>query len=140
MKIEPDLNVLIKDLKSELDLIFKTDEWLYQERVAITSDIDQKVNELDKIYKAIKIKRLLQQKNQVAIRNILKTESGSIKDIIVKIMSLPEAIDLLEKTTNQYGAYNYMQHLKTWESDGYDIARSSKLKFKNKKKDTNNEK
>ena len=127
MKIKQDLNVLLENIKTEIDLIFRTDEWLAQERTALAADIDEKVKELEMIYTAIKIKSMLQQKNQVAMKQILRTESGSIKDVIVKIMSLPEAIKALKNCKDKWDITNYLDQVETWNYDGYDLKRSTEI-------------
>jgi len=121
-----DLDVLTKQLKNELDLITKTDEWLNQERVSLSTDIDEKVKDLERILLAMKIKRLLQSKNMVAVKHIIKNENGCIRDIMIKILSLPDAIDLLDDSSNIVGRKNFRKHISDWLKDGYDVD-SSKL-------------
>lgn len=123
-----DLNVMLYDLKGELDLITKSDQWLNQEKISLSADIDEKVKDLEKILLAMKIKNMLQSKNMVAVQQIIKTSQGGIKDIVIKIMSLPDAIDLYDKSENEIDKANYLQHIDNWAKDGYDIQLSKALR------------
>lgn len=123
-----DLNILLSELKTELELITKTDQWLEQEKISLSADIDEKVKELEKILIAMKIKSMLQNKNMVAVKQIIKTANGNIKDMVIRIMSLPDAIDLCAQTDNEIDRVNYLQHISDWAKDGYDIKLSKALR------------
>lgn len=123
-----DLSILLNELKAELELITKTDHWLEQEKISLSADIDEKVKELEKILIAMKIKSMLQNKNMVAVKQILKTTKGSIKDVIIRIMSLPDAIELVNQAEDELERVNYLQHMTDWVKDGYDIKLSKALR------------
>lgn len=123
-----DLSTLLYELKGELDLITKTDEWLDREKVSLSADIDEKVKELEKILLAMKVKNILQSKNMVAVKQIIKTQEGGIKDIVLRIMSLPDAIELYNKSDNHLEEVQYLQNITAWEKDGYDIITSKALR------------
>lgn len=123
-----DLHNLMQQLAGDLDLIITTDEWLNQERIYLAADIDAKVRELEKIIIAKKIKSILQNKNMVAVKQIIKTDNGNIKDIVIKLMSLPDAIDLMEECEDKIDQVNYLNQITNWETDGYDIESSKALR------------
>jgi hypothetical protein len=100
---------------------------IYFNAFSISAEIDTKVRELSKILSATKIKRMLQNKNMVAVRDIIKSTNGSVKDVTVKIMALPDAIDSLDNKTSDTEAINVSQQLIVWQSDGYDIDTSRQL-------------
>lgn len=118
----------MQQLAGDLDLIITTDEWLNQERIYLAADIDAKVRELEKIIIAKKIKSILQNKNMVAVKQIIKTDNGNIKDIVIKLMSLPDAIDLMEECEDKIDQVNYLNQITNWETDGYDIESSKALR------------
>jgi hypothetical protein len=123
-----DLHNMMLQLAGDLDLLVTSDEWLNQERIYLAADIDQKVRELEKVMLAKKIKCILQNKNMVAVKQIIKTDNGNIKDVVVKLMSLPDAIDLVEQYDDKMGRANYLHQIYNWETDGYDIESSKALR------------
>lgn len=129
MTHKEDLNFLLRQLGEEKDLILRTEKWLTQEKISISADIDEKVRELEKILVAIKVKNMLQDKNMVALKQVLRNDNGSIKDIIIKIMSLPDAIDMCEKSENHLDKINYLKHMTEWDKEGYDIKLSADLRI-----------
>lgn len=123
-----DLHNMMLQLAGDLDLLVTSDEWLNQERIYLAADIDQKVRELEKVILAKKIKCILQNKNMVAVKQIIKTDNGNIKDVVVKLMSLPDAIDLMEQYDDKMGRASYLNQINNWETDGYDIESSKALR------------
>lgn len=123
-----DLNLLLSQLGEDKDLILKTEKWLNQEKISLSADIDEKVRELEKILIAIKVKNMLQDKNMVALKQVLRNNSGAIRDIVIKIMSLPDAIDMCNKADNHLDKNNYLRHMTEWDKEGYDIKLSADLR------------
>ena len=120
---------LLTDIGEDADLLTRSDEWLEQERRHIASELDEKARELEKLLLAQRIKRLLQQKNLVAVQQILRTANGEMKDIIVRLMKLPDAIHLMEQARiDTVDEANAAGQLLTWDLDGYDIDTSRSLR------------
>lgn len=120
---------LLNDIGDDADLLVRSDEWLEQERKVVASQLDEKARELEKLLLAQKIKRLLQQKNLVAVQQILRTAEGEMKDIIVRLMKLPDAMHLLEERKHDtIDEVNTAGQFMTWDNDGYDLATSRALR------------
>lgn len=119
---------LLNDIGEDADLLTRSDEWLEQERTLVASQLDEKARELEKVLLAQKIKKLLQQKNLVAVQQILRTADGEMKDIIVRLMKLPDAISLIDKQQDTVDEVNAAAQFMTWDNDGYDIATSRALR------------
>lgn len=120
---------LISEIGDDADLLTRSDEWLEEERRATATELDKKTQELRIVLLAQRIKSLLQQKNLVAVRQLLHTTDGQTKDIIIKIMNLPDALRLLSEPQDTLDEVNSTaQHL-TWNKDGYDITRSAALRI-----------
>lgn len=123
------LNNLLHDIGEDADLLIRSDEWLEQERRIISCEIDEKIKELEKLLLAQRIKRLLQQKNLVAVQEILRSANGDPADIIIKLMKLPDAIYLMEQNNlDIMDGMNAANQLLSWDSDGYDIITSRALR------------
>ena len=120
---------LLDDIGEDADLLTRSDEWLEQERRNVASALDERVQELEKLLIAQKIKRLLQQKNLVAVQQILRSADGEMKDIIVRLMKLPDAVHLMEQSqVDTLDSINAAGQFVTWDNDGYDIATSRTLR------------
>jgi len=120
---------LVQELGEDADLLVRHDDWLEAERKSKAAELDRAANELRAIMLAQKIKRALQQKNLVAVQQILKDTDGKVVDIIIKILNLPDALSLL--STSQYDTLdqvNFAAQLSGWDNDGYDIATSASLR------------
>jgi len=113
---------LISDLGDNADLLVKSDEWLESERRATAAELDRCANELRAIQLAQRIKRALQQKNNVAIQELVHDMDGDIQDIVIRILSLPKAIQKLdsEQPDTLSVLHNLMQ-IKNLHADGYDV-------------------
>ena len=118
---------LIKEIGDDADLLIRNDEWLEEERRITATELDQKAQELHAILLAQRIKKLLQQKNQVAVQQILRTTDGKTKDIIIKIMNLPNALRLLSSPLDTLDELNSAAQLINWDSDGYNLPDSAAL-------------
>jgi len=120
---------LLNDIGDDADLLTRSDDWLEQERRIVASELDEKARELEKLLLAQRIKRLLQQKNLVAVQQILRTANGEMQDIIVRLMKLPEAIHLLEQCRQDtIDDVNTAAQLLNWNNDGYDLSTSRALR------------
>jgi hypothetical protein len=120
---------LLTEIGDDADLLTRSDDWLEQERRVVASQLDEKARELEKLLLAQKIKKLLQQKNLVAVQQILRTADGEMKDIIVRLMKLPDAVHLLERHKQEtLDEVNAAGQFMTWDNDGYDLATSRALR------------
>lgn len=122
------LNTLIYEIGDDADLLTRTDEWLEEERRATAAELDEKANELRAIHLAQRIKKLLQNKNLVAVQQILRTTDGITKDIIIKIMRLPDALLSLRDQSDTLDEINAAAQFMTWGKDGYDLPTSAALR------------
>lgn len=119
----------MNNIGEDADLLTRCDAWLEQERKIVASQLDEKARELEKLLLAQKIKKLLQQRNLVAVQQILRTAEGDMKDVIIKLMNLPDAIYLLEQQHQEtIDKLNTTAQLTTWNDDGYDVATSRALR------------
>lgn len=114
---------LINDLGENADLLVRSDAWLENERRSTAAELDRCCNELRAIQIAQRIKRALQQKNMVAVQELIHDMDGNIQDIVVRILDLPKAIQKLNGKVPQdtLDAINSMVQIKGWRSDGYDV-------------------
>lgn len=116
------------EIGEDADLLIRNDEWLEEERRVTATELDQKAQELRVILLAQRIKKLLQQKNQVAVQQILRTTDGITKDIIIKIMNLPNALHMLSSPQDTLDELNLAAQLINWDSDGYNLPDSAALR------------
>lgn len=120
---------LLEDIGEDADLLIRSDAWLEQERKNVASELDERARELEKVLIAQKIKRLLQQKNLVAVQQILRSANGEMKEIIVRLMKLPDAMHLMEQPqVDVLDGINTSSQFMTWDKDGYDIQTSRSLR------------
>lgn len=112
-----DIDVLLIQLHGSLDLITRTDAWLEREKISLSASIDEKVRELEKILLAMRIKIKLQQTNSVAIIQTTTQHSG-IQDQVVRIMSLPQALELHKHDPN---GSPWLENTQRFKADGYDV-------------------
>jgi hypothetical protein len=124
-----DLIALMTDLGEDADLLTRSDQWLENERRLKTADLDKATKELQAVILAQKIKTHLQQKNLVAIQQILRSADGEIRDIIIRIMNLPDAIAMMQSQSHDVlDKINNLAQITGWKSDGYDLKTSSLLR------------
>lgn len=114
---------LINDLGDDADLLLWSDEWLESERRIAATELDRCANELHAIHLAQRIKRALQQKNLVAVQELVMDADGDVRDILIRILKLPEAV----RRANELYPHDSMvmanliaQHY-GWQTDGYDV-------------------
>lgn len=119
---------LINTLGDDATLLTRSDEWLERERQATAQKMDMLANELRAIMLAQRIKRLLQQKNLVAVQHLLKSEDGKVRDIIIRLMNLPDALQMLRPTEDHLEEFNRIAQIQGWKKDGYDIEASAALR------------
>jgi hypothetical protein len=122
------LTNMLRDIGDDADLLTKSDEWLESNRKSIAQEVDMKLQELKKILLAQKIKSLLQSKNLVAVQQLLRDNEGNIKDIIVRLMKLPDAVKLMDNTKDMSDVANAAYQFEIWNEDGYDIETSRALR------------
>lgn len=119
---------LMHEIGNDADLLTRSDEWLEKERLRTADALQEVANTLRAIQLAQTIKRHLQNKNLVAVQQILRTTNGDVKKIIIKIMSLPDALVLLAKPQDTLDQLNTAAQLHGWNRDGYDLATSAALR------------
>ena len=115
--------ILINDLGEDADLLTRSDEWLESERRSAATELDRYANELRAIHLAQRIKRALQQKNLVAVQELVRDINGDIQDVLIKILDLPKALHHLKTSTVHDHAdilYAIAQY-HGWKKDGYDV-------------------
>lgn len=113
---------MIHEIGEDADLLARSDEWLDSQRKHITLQMSALADELGAVLIAQKYKVKLQEKNLVAVMEI---EEDNAFDTVVKVMSLPDAINQLKFSTSKL---NKKAQYKNWEDDGYDIQTSSLLR------------
>lgn len=123
------LMTLINEIGDDADLLTRSDEWLEEERKATAASLDSIARELQAIQTAQRIKRLLQQRNLVAVQSIIRSTDGEIRDILIRIMNLPDAISILRAQNNDtIDQVNIAGQIAGWTADGYDVATSAQLR------------
>jgi hypothetical protein len=119
----------ISELGEDADLLTRHDDWLETQRSALQDDLEQKATELRAVLLAQRIKRLLQQKNLVAVQHLIRSSEGKVVDIVIRIMNLPDALQhLLKKPTDTLDEVNAAGQVHGWAKDGYDIPGSKALR------------
>ena len=118
----------INELGEDADLLTRHDCWLETQRNALQGDLEQKATELRAILLAQRIKRLLQQKNLVAVQQLVRSSEGKIVDIVIRIMNLPDALQYLLKPVDTLDEINTAAQVYGWDKDGYDIPVSRALR------------
>lgn len=119
---------LIESLGDDAALLARSDEWLEESRRATAQKMEQLSNELRAIMLAQRVKRLLQQKNLVAVQHLLRNEEGEVKDIVIRLMNLPDALQILKPSEDHLDEMNRMAQLHGWNKDGYDLETSAALR------------
>ena len=116
---------LIKQLGEDFDLLTLSDEWLEEERKSVSADLERCAKDLRAIIIAQRAKKLLQDKNMVAVQSLVKSNDGNITDVLVNIMSLPEALELLSQADKD-NLSDILIHaqIEGWSKDGYDFKNS----------------
>jgi hypothetical protein len=117
------LMTFINDLGEDADLLVRSDVWLENERRETAAELDRCANELRAIQLAQRIKTALQQKNLVAVQELVRSIDGGIQDIVVRILDLPKAMRKLNGNVPQdkLDAVNSIAQVRGWRSDGYDV-------------------
>lgn len=117
------LMVLINNLGDNADLLVRSDEWLESERRVAATQLDHYANELRAIQLAQRIKRALQQKNLVAVQELVRNTDGQVQDILIRILDIPKAIEKIKKseTQDESDLFNAVGQYHGWKKDGYDV-------------------
>lgn len=124
-----DINQTLARIGSDnYDFLLCNDAWLESEYKLKTAKLDNIISELRAIENARKLKRYLQQTNQVIVQRLIRDNDGSVSDISLDIMDLPSAACALEDTVDVIGTINAVSQYKTWQDDGYDVKLSRSLR------------
>ena len=118
----------LTELGEDADLLARHDDWLENQRKITASELDRNANQLRAVLLAQQIKSALQQKNLVAVQELVRNEEGEVIDIVIKIMSLPDALQKLLKTKDTLDEVNVAGQVYGWDLDGYDIQTSKQLR------------
>ncbi len=122
------LTNLITEIGDDADLLARSDSWLAMERNRKARELEEISRELRALDLAQRIKGFLQQKNLVAVQQILRDADGEIQNILVKIMNLPDAMAILRSGHDTLDAVNAAGQMVGWQNDGYDLATSAALR------------
>lgn len=118
---------LMAEIGDDADLLARSDVWLEAERRRAADNLGKAADELRAIQLAQKIKQCLQQKNLVAVQQILRDNNGEINNIIIRIMTLPDALMILTNH-DALDELNTTAQLAGWTNDGYDLPTSAALR------------
>jgi hypothetical protein len=124
------LKTLIENLGSDADLLVKSDKWLEEERKICANNMDELAEKMRALMLAQSIKKLLQDRNMVALQELKKDKSGNIEDIIINLSKLPNALKAIQDPKDTDEQINAATQLYAWYSDGYDIKTSNFLNNK----------
>jgi hypothetical protein len=103
---------IIDELGNNAELLTKSDVWLEVLESKLSQNLTLLLNDLEQVQKTIKIKKRLQQNNQVAVKR--PVHNNAISDEVIEILSLPKAIQLANQTS-------CLDQINIWEADGYDV-------------------
>ncbi len=118
---------LMAEIGDDADLLARSDVWLEAERRRAADNLGKAADELRAIQLAQKIKQCLQQKNLVAVQQILRDNNGEVNNIIIRIMTLPDALMILTNH-DALDELNTTAQLAGWTNDGYDLPTSAALR------------
>lgn len=121
------LTSLMEEIGQDADLLTRSDTWLEQERIRRSQELEQAAAELQAVLLAQRIKQQLQQKNLVAAQQLIRNSDGDIRQILVRIMNLPDALSMLH-TSDTLDQINNSAQLHGWHQDGYDLPASAALR------------
>lgn len=120
---------IIHELGSDADLLTYSDSYLETQRRLLAADISRLAGELDLVQRAIRLKRILQQRNMVATRRLERSPAGDVSDVAIYIMPLPDAMqELRNDDQDEIAKANQAAHLLGWADDGHDLAASASLR------------
>lgn len=122
------LTTLVRDLGENADYLIRSDRWLEEERKGTADAMNDLAEKLRALMLAQNIKHLLQDKNLVALQELLRNSNGEVEDIIISITKLPDAVQALKNPRDTDGQINAVTQFITWENDGYDIRTSAALR------------
>jgi hypothetical protein len=122
------LTRLLDSIKNDADLLTRGDAWLEHEREVVSSELQCRADYLKKVIAAQTIKKILQNKNLVAVQHICRNTNNEATDVVIKVMKLPDAIRSIEESNDILDEINSLGQITTWRADGYDIATSRSLR------------
>lgn len=108
---------IINELGQDADLLLESDEYLENQHKLLATELSKISGQFDKVNRAIKFKRRLQNTNDVAVRIIERDEFGNMIDVSLQIMSLPDAV-----------AIGQSEQHRIWQLDGYDVQLAETLR------------
>lgn len=121
MKNHKLMSLYIADIiGTDADLLVRSDEWLEVQQQYLISELSNISIELAAVMKARKLKKLLQQTNQVPVQNIVTDDDHNITDITISIQSTDDAIKSLNRAT-YLANENADVQVSNWVSDGYEV-------------------
>lgn len=113
------LSTLIHDLGDDADLILKSDKWLEEQGMYLSSLLDRYTKEYKAIKAAQSVKRILQSQNMAAVdRSSLDTKSIAQQNI--EFVKVPELVNHL--ITKPESSDEFL--IPTLIDEGYDIIHS----------------
>jgi len=115
---------LLCEIGEDADLLTRSDAWLEEELRYYVSKIKKDLGEISSIKLALKIKKMLQDQNMVPLQKYSRKDDGSIHDVMLQVMKLPDAINVLEQRHDYIDELNAAGHILLWQNDGYDIKTS----------------
>lgn len=122
------LTNLLDSIKDDADLLTRGDAWLEHEREVVTSELQCRADYLKKVITAQAIKKMLQDRNLVAVQHICRSTNNETTDVVIKMMKLPDAIKSIEEHNDTLDEINSLGQIMTWRADGYDIVTSRSLR------------
>lgn len=121
------LLTLMREIGPDAELLTRSDQWLEEERLQKSQEMERLSKELYAILLAQRIKNKLQQSNLVPVQQILRDSKGNIREIIIRILNLPDALVML-LPTDTLDEVNAAAQILVWGKDGYDLKTSSQLR------------
>jgi len=121
------LTNIIETIGEDVELITRSDGWLDREYQSCADKMDELAQYMRALQLAKQIKIILSHKNAVPLRQIIRDNQGNPAKIILRLMSLPDAILTIEKPQTEEDELNIASQVLTWQRDGYDLDTSAKL-------------
>lgn len=122
------LNSLMSEIGQDADLLTRSDKWLEAERIRFSEELERISDGLRAVLLAQRIKKQLQQKNLVALQQIIRDSQDEVRHLIIRLLPLPDALSMLRGPEDTIDNINATAQLVGWESDGYDIKTSASLR------------
>lgn len=118
----------MSEIGQDADLLTRSDKWLEAERIRFSEELERISDGLRAVLLAQRIKKQLQQKNLVALQQIIRDSQDEVRHLIIRLLPLPDALSMLRGPEDTIDNINATAQLVGWESDGYDIKTSASLR------------